>query len=230
MRIKRWMSFFLSLLTIFAVLGFWNVQRVSAADVTDKAKIEDLKITIASTGSETEGIHGSNDTSIKLKYSGKFSFPDVAVNEIKDGDYFIVKAPNNLSLTDGSLDLIDSKSNTKMGTVQVDNANHQLVFTFNEKVKDKQNIRGDFVAEATETLKKEGKTVTYVIPGGKTQTITYKVNTYQQSDVIGETITKYGYNDTNKARAHFQMKINRAKEDMTGHVVKITDEDRKSVV
>ena len=227
MRLKEWMSFFLSLLMIFAVLGFWNVQRVSAADVTDKAKIEDLKITIASTGSETEGIHGSNDTSIKLKYSGKFSFPDVAVNEIKDGDYFIVKAPNNLSLTDGSLDLIDSKSNTKMGTVQVDNANHQLVFTFNEKVKDKQNIRGDFVAEATETLKKEGKTVTYVISGGKTQTITYKVNKYQQTDVIGETITKYGYNDNNKARAHFQMKINRAKKDMTGHVVKITDDVSK---
>lgn len=227
MRLKEWMSFFLSLLMIFAFLGFWNVQRVSAADVTNKAKIEDLKITIASTGSETEGIHGSNDTSMKLKYSGKFSFPNVAVNEIKDGDYFIVKAPNNLSLTDGSLDLIDSTSNTKMGTVQVDNANHQLVFTFNDKVEDKQNIRGDFVAEATETLKKEGKTVTYVLPDGKKQTITYKVNKYEQTDVIGETITKYGYNDNNKARAHFQMKINRAKKDMTGHVVKITDDVSK---
>ncbi|PRT63135.1 hypothetical protein C6A33_05435 [Streptococcus anginosus] len=227
MRLKEWKSFFLSLLMIFAFLGFWNVQQVSAADVTNKAKIEDLKITIASTGSETEGIHGSNDTSMKLKYSGKFSFPNVAVNEIKNGDYFIVKAPNNLSLTDGSLDLIDSTSNTKMGTVQVDNANHQLVFTFNEKVEDKQNIRGDFVAEATETLKKEGKTVTYVLPDGKKQTITYKVNKYEQTDVIGETITKYGYNDNNKARAHFQMKINRAKKDMTGHVVKITDDVSK---
>lgn len=227
MRLKEWMSFFLSLLMIFAFLGFWNVQRVSAADVTSKVKIDNLKITIASTGSETEGIHGSNDTSMNLKYSGEFSFPNVAVNEIKDGDYFIVKAPNNLSLTDGSLDLIDSTSNTKMGTVQVDNANHQLVFTFNEKVEDKQNIRGNFVAEATETLKKEGKTVTYVLPGGKTQTITYKVNKYEKTDVIGETITKYGYNDNNKARAHFQMKINRAKKDMTGHVVKITDDVSK---
>ncbi|WP_156956327.1 Spy0128 family protein, partial [Streptococcus sinensis] len=227
MKAKRWIGFFLSLLATFAVLGFWNVQRVSAADVTDKAKFEDLKITIASTGSKTEGIHGSNDTSMKLKYSGKFSFPNVAANEIKDGDYFIVKAPDNLSLTDGSLDLIDSTSNIKMGTVRVDNANHRLVFTFNDKVKDKQNIRGDFVAEATETLQKEGKTVTYVLPDGKTQTITYKVNKYQQTDVIGETITKYGYNDNNKARAHFQMKINRAKKDMTGHVVKITDDVSK---
>ncbi|EGV01108.1 Cna protein B-type domain protein [Streptococcus oralis SK313] len=199
----------------------------AATDITSKVKIDNLKITIASTGSETEGIHGSNDTLMKLKYSGKFSFPNVAANEIKDGDYFIVKAPNNLSLTDGSLDLIDSTSNIKMGTVQVDNANHRLVFTFNDKVKDKQNIRGDFVAEATETLQKEGKTVTYVLPDGKKQTITYKVNTYQQTDVIGETITKYGYNDNNKAIAHFQMKINRAKKDMTGHVVKITDDVSK---
>ena len=199
----------------------------ATTDITSKVKIDDLKITIASTGSKTEGIHGSNDTSMKLKYSGKFSFPNVAANEIKDGDYFIVKAPDNLSLTDGSLDLIDSTSNIKMGTVRVDNANHQLVFTFNDKVKDKQNIRGDFVAEATETLKKEGKTVTYVLPNGTKQTITYKVNKYEQVDVIGETITKYGYNDNNKARAHFQMKINRAKKDMTGHVVKITDDVSK---
>ena len=199
----------------------------AATDVTDKAHVEKLEITIASTGSKTEGIHGSNDTSMKLKYSGEFSFPGVQANVIKPGDYFIVKAPDNLSLTDGSLDLIDSTSNTKMGTVQVDNANHQLVFTFNEKVEDKQNIRGDFVAEATETLQKEGKTVTYVLPNGDKQTITYKVNKYQKSDVIGETITKYGYNDNNKAIAHFQMKINRAKKDMTGHVVKITDDVSK---
>lgn len=96
MKAKRWIGFFLSLLTIFTVLGFWNVQRVSAADVTSKVKIDNLKITIASTGSETEGIHGSNDTSMNLKYSGEFSFPNVAANEIKNGDYFIVKAPDKL--------------------------------------------------------------------------------------------------------------------------------------
>ncbi|HBJ54073.1 MAG TPA: hypothetical protein DDY64_04530, partial [Streptococcus sp.] len=227
MKTKKWIIFFLSLFTVFTVIGFWNVQRVSAADVTNKAHFEDLEITIASTGSKTEGIHGSNDTSMKLKYSGKFSFPNVAANEIKDGDYFIVKAPDNLSLTDSSLDLIDKNSNTKMGTVKVESANHRLVFTFNEAVQGKQHIRGDFVAEATETLQKEGKTVTYVLPDGKKQTITYKVNKYEKTDVIGETITKYGYNDDKKARAHFQMKINRAKQDMTGHVVKITDDVSK---
>lgn len=72
MKTKKWIIFFLSLFTVFTVIGFWNVQRVSAADVTNKAHFEDLKITIASTGSETEGIHGSNDTLMKLKYSGKF--------------------------------------------------------------------------------------------------------------------------------------------------------------
>ena len=225
-KIKKYLGFLVFPLLLLMML-FPVGEAQAATDITSKVKIDDLKITIASTGSETEGIHGSNDTLMKLKYSGKFSFPNVAANEIKDGDYFIVKAPDNLSLTDGSLDLIDSTSNIKMGTVQVDNANHWLVFTFNDKVKDKQNIRGDFVAEATETLQKEGKTVTYVLPGGKKQTITYKVNKYQQTDVIGETITKYGYNDTNKARAHFQMKINRAKKDMTGHVVKITDDVSK---
>ena len=224
--IKKYIGFLvfpLLLLMMFSPVG----EAQAVTDITSKVKIDNLKITIASTGSETEGIHGSNDTSMKLKYSGKFSFPNVAANEIKEGDYFIVKAPDNLSLTDGSLDLIDSTSNIKMGTVRVDNANHRLVFTFSDKVKDKQNIRGDFVAEATETLQKEGKTVTYVLPDGKTQTITYKVNKYEQTDVIGETITKYGYNDNNKARAHFQMKINRAKKDMTGHVVKITDDVSK---
>ena len=225
-KIKKYLGFLVFPL-LFLMMLFPVGEAHAATDITSKVKIDNLKITIASTGSETEGIHGSNDTLMKLKYSGKFSFPNVAANEIKDGDYFIVKAPNNLSLTDGSLDLIDSTSNIKMGTVQVDNANHRLVFTFNDKVKDKQNIRGDFVAEATETLQKEGKTVTYVLPDGKKQTITYKVNKYQQTDVIGETITKYGYNDNNKAIAHFQMKINRAKKDMTGHVVKITDDVSK---
>ena len=225
-KLKKMLGFLVFPLLLL-MMFFPTGEAHAATDVTSKVQIDHLEITIASTGSKTEGIHGANDTSMKLKYSGKFSFPNVAVNEIKDGDYFIVKAPDNLSLTDGSLDLIDSTSNTKMGTVQVDNANHRLVFTFNDKVKDKQNIRGDFVAEATETLQKEGKTVTYVLPDGKTQEITYKVNTYNKVDVIGETISKFGYNDNNKARVHFQMKINRAKQDMTGHVVKIADDISK---
>ena len=223
---KKYLSFLIFPL-LFLLLIFPSGKAHAATDVTDKVKIENLKISVASTGSETEGIYGANDTSMGLKYSGKFSFPNVAVNEIKEGDYFVVKAPDNLNLVEDTLDLIDSTSNTKMGTVQADNANHQLVFTFSDMVKDKINIRGDFVAKANESLSKDGKTVTYVLPDGKTQVITYKVNTYNKVDVIGETISKYGYNDPSKARAHFQMKINRAKQDMTGHVVKITDDISK---
>ena len=223
---KKYLSFLIFPL-LFLFLIFPSGKAHAATDVTDKVKIENLKISVASTGSETEGIYGANDTSMGLKYSGKFSFPNVAVNEIKEGDYFVVKAPDNLNLVEDTLDLIDSTSNIKMGTVQADNANHQLVFTFSDMVKDKMNIRGDFVAKANESLSKDGKTVTYVLPDGKTQVITYKVNTYNKVDVIGETISKYGYNDPSKARAHFQMKINRAKQDMTGHVVKITDDISK---
>ena len=223
---KKYLSFLIFPL-LFLLLIFPSGKAHAATDVTDKVKIENLKISVASTGSETEGIYGANDTSMGLKYSGKFSFPNVAVNEIKEGDYFVVKAPDNLNLVEDTLDLIDSTSNIKMGTVQADNANHRLVFTFSDMVKDKMNIRGDFVAKANESLSKDRKTVTYVLPDGKTQVITYKVNTYNKVDVIGETISKYGYNDPSKARAHFQMKINRAKQDMTGHVVKITDDISK---
>ena len=223
---KKYLSFLIFPL-LFLLLIFPSGKAHAATDVTDKVKIENLKISVASTGSETEGIYGANDTSMGLKYSGKFSFPNVAVNEIKEGDYFVVKAPDNLNLVEDTLDLIDSTSNIKMGTVQADNANHRLVFTFSDMVKDKMNIRGDFVAKANESLSKDGKTVTYVLPDGKTQVITYKVNTYNKVDVIGETISKYGYNDPSKARVHFQMKINRAKQDMTGHVVKITDDISK---
>ena len=155
-KIKKILGFLVFPLLLLMML-FPVGEAQAATDITSKVKIDDLKITIASTGSETEGIHGSNDTSMKLKYSGKFSFPNVAVNEIKNGDYFIVKAPNNLSLTDGSLDLIDSTSNTKMGTVQVDNANHRLVFTFNDKVKDKQISVGTLLQKQLKHSKKRGK-------------------------------------------------------------------------
>ena len=224
MKAKRWIGFFLSLLTIFTVLGFWNVQRVSAADVTDKAKFENLKITIASTGDESTGYHSENDTTVALKYSGDFSFPNVEVNDIKPGDYFIVKAPTNLDLQDQTLDLIDKNSNTKMGTVQVDSKKHQLLFTFNDKVKDKQNIRGDFFASAKETVTKEDKIVTYVLPGGKTQIITFKTLKTQQAPVEGEVIYKGGWNHGSLAKAGYYVRINRSQQDLKNKTIEITDD------
>lgn len=214
MKAKRWIGFFLSLLTIFTVLGFWNVQRVSAADVTDKAKFENLKITIASTGDESTGYHSENDTTVALKYSGEFSFPNVTANEIKEGDFFIVEAPSNLSLEDRTLKLEDKISGKTIGNVRVESAKHRLVFTFNSEVEDKQNIRGDFFASAKETVTKEDKIVTYVLPGGKTQIITFKTLKTQQAPVEGEVIYKGGWNHGSLAKAGYYVRINRSQQDL----------------
>ncbi|EGL47273.1 pilin isopeptide linkage domain protein, partial [Streptococcus anginosus SK52 = DSM 20563] len=224
MRLKEWMSFFLSLLTIFTVLGFWNVQRVSAADVTDKAKFENLKITIASTGDESTGYHGENDTTVALKYSGEFSFPNVTANEIKEGDFFIVEAPSNLSLEDRTLKLEDKISGKTIGNVRVESAKHRLVFTFNSEVEDKQNIRGDFFASAKETVTKEDKIVTYVLPGGKTQIITFKTLKTQQAPVEGEVIYKGGWNHGSLAKAGYYVRINRSQQDLKNKTIEITDD------
>ncbi|BBD43220.1 Cna B-type domain-containing protein [Streptococcus anginosus] len=218
------MSFFLSLLTIFTVLGFWNVQRVSAADVTDKAKFENLKITIASTGDESTGYHGENDTTVALKYSGEFSFPNVTANEIKEGDFFIVEAPSNLSLEDRTLKLEDKISGKTIGNVRVESAKHRLVFTFNSEVEDKQNIRGDFFASAKETVTKEDKIVTYVLPGGKTQIITFKTLKTQQAPVEGEVIYKGGWNHGSLAKAGYYVRINRSQQDLKNKTIEITDD------
>ncbi|MBX9102328.1 Cna B-type domain-containing protein [Streptococcus anginosus] len=224
MRLKEWMSFFLSLLMIFTFLGFWNVQRVSAADVTDKAKFENLKITIASTGDESTGYHGENDTTVALKYSGEFSFPNVTANEIKEGDFFIVEAPSNLSLEDRTLKLEDKISGKTIGNVRVESAKHRLVFTFNSEVEDKQNIRGDFFASAKETVTKEDKIVTYVLPGGKTQIITFKTLKTQQAPVEGEVIYKGGWNHGSLAKAGYYVRINRSQQDLKNKTIEITDD------
>ncbi|MBF7076857.1 Spy0128 family protein, partial [Streptococcus sp. HF-100] len=223
MRLKEWMSFFLSLLMIFAFLGFWNVQRVSAADVTDKAKFENLKVTVAETGSDSHIIIGPSTKTVELKYSGDFSFPGVQANEIKPGDYFIVKAPENLDLEDGTLDLIDSNSNTKMGTVQVEKANHRLVFTFNEAVQGKQHIRGSFTATAKQTVEGVTKTVTYILPGGSKSEITFEVKKYPKTPHEGELVFKSGINDPKLPRITWHVRINRSKTDMGNHTIKITD-------
>ncbi|MCY7216623.1 Cna B-type domain-containing protein, partial [Streptococcus cristatus] len=223
MKTKRWIGFFLSLLATFAVLGFWNVQRVSAADVTDKAKFENLKVTVAETGSDSHIIIGPSTKTVELKYSGDFSFPGVQADEIKSGDYFIVKAPTNLDLQDQTLDLIDKNSNTTMGTVQVDSKNHQLLFTFNDKVKDKQNIRGSFVATAQQTVEGVTKKVTYTLPGGVTKEIEFEVKKYPKLPHEGELVFKSGINDPKLPRITWHVRINRSKTDMGNHTIKITD-------
>ncbi|MGT2847369.1 Spy0128 family protein, partial [Streptococcus massiliensis] len=227
-KVLGFLVFPLLLLMMFFPTG----EAQAATDVTNKAHFEDLKITVASTGSETEAIIGESTKDVALKFSGKFSFPGVMADEIKEGDYFIQKVPDNLTLKDQTIDLIDTTVNPskKMGTVEVDNANHQLKFIFNDGIKGKQNIRGDFVAQAVETMTKDKKQVTYVIPGGKTTTINYVIKKYEQSTIEGEVLTKYGENHKSDAKAYFEMKINRSKTDMGNSVVKITDDMSKGAI
>ena len=195
----------------------------AAADVTDKADFKNLKITVAETGSASHIIIGPSTKTVELKYSGDFSFPGVQANEIKPGDYFIVKAPENLDLEDRTLDLIDSNSNTKMGTVQVEKANHRLVFTFNEAVQGKQHIRGSFTATAKQTVEGVTKTVTYILPGGSKSEITFEVKKYPKTPHEGELVFKSGINDPKLPRITWHVRINRSKTDMGNHTIKITD-------
>ena len=220
-KIKKYLAFLV--FPLFLLMLFFPADEAHAADVTDKVKLENLKITVAATGDDSIAYHGEHETIVRLKFSGKFSFPDIQANEIKEGDYFIVKAPDNLNLEDRTMPLIDTNSNTKMGTVQVESANHRLVFTFNKAVKDKQNIRGDFNANATETVTKEEKKVTYVIPGGDSQTITFKSLKTNEAPVIDEVIHKTAWNHSAAPKIGWTVRINRSKQDLTGHTVKITD-------
>ena len=221
-KLKKVLGFLVFPLLLLMML-FPTVEAQAATDVTSKVQIDHLEITIASTGSKTEGIHGSNDTSMKLKYSGEFSFPGVQANVIKPGDYFIVKAPENLDLEDRTLDLIDSNSNTKMGTVQVEKANHRLVFTFNEAVQGKQHIRGSFTATAKQTVEGVTKKVTYTLPGGTTQEIEFEVKVYPKHPHTGELIHKQPQNDPKSPKIIWNVRINRSKTDMGNHTIKIKD-------
>ena len=195
----------------------------AATDVTDKADFKNLKITVAETGSASHIIIGPSTKTVELKYSGDFSFPGVQANVIKPGDYFIVKAPENLDLEDRTLDLIDSNSNTKMGTVQVEKANHRLVFTFNEAVQGKQHIRGSFTANAKQTVEGVTKKVTYTLPGGTTQEIEFEVKVYPKHPHTGELIYKQPQNDLKASKIIWNVRINRSKTDMGNHTIKITD-------
>ncbi|ORO50421.1 SpaA isopeptide-forming pilin-related protein, partial [Streptococcus oralis] len=195
----------------------------AATDVTDKADFKNLKITVAETGSASHIIIGPSTKTVELKYSGDFSFPGVQANVIKPGDYFIVKAPENLDLEDRTLDLIDSNSNTKMGTVQVEKANHRLVFTFNEVVQGKQHIRGSFTANAKQTVEGVTKKVTYTLPGGTTQEIEFEVKVYPKHPHTGELIYKQPQNDPKSPKIIWNVRINRSKTDMGNHTIKIKD-------
>ena len=222
-KIKKYLTFLI--FPLFLLMMFFPAGEAHAVtDITNKVILKNLKLTIASTGDESTGYHGENDTTVALKYSGEFSFPNVTANEIKEGDFFIVEAPSNLSLEDRTLKLEDKISGKIIGNVKVESAKHRLVFTFNSEVEDKQNIRGDFFASAKETVTKEDKIVTYVLPGGKTQIITFKTLKTKQAPVEGEVIYKGGWNHGSLAKAGYYVRINRSQQDLKNKTVEITDD------
>ena len=222
-KIKKYLGFLVFPLLLLMML-FPTGEAQAATDITNKVVLKNLKLTIASTGDESTGYHGENDTTVALKYSGEFSFPNVTANEIKEGDFFIVEAPSNLSLEDRTLKLEDKISGKTIGNVRVESVKHRLVFTFNSEVEDKQNIRGDFFASAKETVTKEDKIVTYVLPGGKTQIITFKTLKTQQAPVEGEVIYKGGWNHGSLAKAGYYVRINRSQQDLKNKTIEITDD------
>ena len=222
-KIKKYLGFLVFPLFLLMML-FPASEAHAATDITNKVILKNLKLAIASTGDESTGYHGENDTTVALKYSGEFSFPNVTANEIKEGDFFIVEAPSNLSLEDRTLKLEDKISGKTIGNVRVESAKHRLVFTFNSEVEDKQNIRGDFFASAKETVTKEDKIVTYVLPGGKTQIITFKTLKTQQAPVEGEVIYKGGWNHGSLAKAGYYVRINRSQQDLKNKTIEITDD------
>ena len=112
-----------------------------------------------------------------------------------------------------------------IGQVTASSATKTITFTFNEKAEDKQNIKGTF--NATSILKTTGEVnkVTYHLPGGKDQTITFKPSGSDSQDVPveGEIGYKGGWTNSDTDHLAWWMRINRAGEDLTGKVVKIND-------
>ena len=221
-KVLGFLVFPLLLLMLFLPTG-----EAHAADVTDKVHLDKLNITVANSGDENIAYVGKSDKSSTLKFSGEFSFPGIRPDELKEGDYFVVDAPSNLGLENATLDLINSEATSEddkiMGKVKVESANRRLVFTFNKKIEGKQHVRGTFFASAKESLNGETKTVTYVIPKGKTSTITFKVSPFVESSLEGELLYKSGWNHTILPVLGWDMRINRSKTDMGNRTVKITD-------
>ena len=159
------------LLVLFGSIALSNP--VQAQDLTDKVTLSNVEIRNSGTGVADETFwHSKGQKEVRALYYGEYSFSNLSAGEIKNGDYFTVKAPDGLDLVDATFELKDSVSGEVLGQVIADSATKTITFTFNEKVEGKQNIRGTF--NATSMLKTTGEVnkVTYRLPGDKEQTIT----------------------------------------------------------
>lgn len=82
------------------------------------------------------------DKRVRALYYGEYSFSNLSAGEIKNGDYFTVKAPDGLDLVDATFELKDSVSGEVLGQVIADSATKTITFTFNEKLKVSKILEG----------------------------------------------------------------------------------------
>ncbi|MCY7085417.1 Ig-like domain-containing protein, partial [Streptococcus oralis] len=221
---KLWLYILTPLLVLFGSIALSNP--VQAQDLTDKVTLSNVEIRSSGSGVANETFwHSKGQKEVRALYYGEYSFPNLGAGEIKNGDYFTVKAPDGLDLVDATFELKDSVSGEVLGQVTASSATKTITFTFNEKAEDKQDIRGTF--NATSILKTTGEVnkVTYHLPGGKDQTITFKPHGSDSQDVPveGEIGYKGGWTTSDTDHLAWWMRINRAGEDLTGKVVKIND-------
>ena len=221
---KLWLYILTPLLVLFGSMALSNP--VQAQDLTDKVTLSNVEIRNSGSGVADETFwHSKGQKEVRALYYGEYSFPNLGAGEIKNGDYFTVKAPDGLDLVDATFELKDSVSGEVLGQVTASSATKTITFTFNEKAEDKQDIRGTF--NVTSMLKTTGEVnkVTYRLPGDKEQTITFKPfgSDSQDVPVEGEIGYKGGWTNSDTDYLAWWMRINRAGEDLTGKVVKIND-------
>ena len=221
---KLWLYILTPLLVLLGSVSLTNT--VQAQDLTDKVALSNVEIRNSGSGVADETFwHSKGQKEVRALYYGEYSFSNLSAGEIKNGDYFTVKAPDGLDLVNATFELKDSVSGEVLGQVIADSATRTITFTFNEKVESKQNIRGTF--NVTSMLKTTGEVnkVTYRLPGDKEQTITFKPfgSDSQDVPVEGEIGYKGGWTNSDTDYLAWWMRINRAGEDLTGKVVKIND-------
>ncbi|EJO17543.1 Cna protein B-type domain protein, partial [Streptococcus sp. BS35b] len=221
---KLWLYILTPLLVLFGSIALSNP--VQAQDLTDKVTLSNVEIRTSDTGSADPTFwHSNGQKEVRVLYYGEYSFPNLGAGEIKNGDYFTVKAPDGLDLVDATFELKDSVSGEVLGQVTASSATKTITFTFNEKAEGKQNIKGTFNTTSIAKTTGEVNKVTYHLPGGKDQTITFKPYGSDSQDVPveGEIGYKGGWTNSTSDHMSWWMRINRAGENLTGKVVKIND-------
>ena len=223
---KRRFKKIISLLTIpilliSMILNNSILKEVKAADLNNKVQLTNLRLLSTLDDNVLPGniLHGKDQTEANVNFAGEYSFNE-APGVIRNGDSFSVDVPSPLKLEDAELPLVDTNSNETLGKAVASSATGKITFTFNEKVEDKHHIHGTFKVSAKQTVTNEDKTIVYTLPGGKTQSITYKVLKATNQNVKGETVYKAGYDGGNM---NYWVRVNRSKKDLSGKVVKIKD-------